>query len=100
MLFQYLDLCIGEVVVVEICDLLEKLKTTFCYSVSPHCPQSPLRITVVKQQGWHAPGCDLFLAKTVEHQLQERVFIFVTPNVDDIDTFWILHGHCGYGRAE
>ena len=45
------------------------------------------------------PGCDVLLAKTIEHQLHERLPIFVTPNVDDLDTFGILHGHCEYGQG-
>ena len=97
---EHLDFGVCKVVLLKICDLLEKLQTAFYYRVSFADRDEVKSATVVEKQCRQGFACAIFRLDAIKYEPHQRLVKDVSTNVNDVGIDWVLDRHARRWRIE
>lgn len=93
MSFEGLNLGIGEIVFIEISDILEKLQPLLCKQSAPSYLRVSIGPTIVEEKSRKAPGLLVWRIKRLLEHAQKRLAGFIASDVEEPDCGSLRDGH-------
>lgn len=93
MSFESLNLGIGEIVFIEIGDILEKLQPLLCRQLAPSYQRMIIGPTIIEEKSRKAPRLLVWRIKRLLEHAQKRLAGFIASDVEEPDRGSLTDGH-------